>query len=379
MVKILLAAGEADFCNSLEGFLCRQGYQVIASTSGKEAIEKARNEKPQLIILDIQMPDMDGLDILKRIRQLDEKIVITIVTAVRDPEVAQRAIKLGAVNYITKPLDLDFLKRSLEGWARQIEARQLCNIDILALEFEKEKLDGALSFLAKKGYRIKSIENRGSLGDIGRSDLVILRGDLLGEDTAGVLAEYKAGYPQVPVIVTLGSAPSDKLTGIFNQYGNYQYLHSAFDAYGFILAAYGMITRCQEKRVTKKERSLQESILIIDDESGICEYISVFLEKIGYRVSSLTNPRIAMDKIQSLDPTIVLLDIVMPDVSGLEILKGIKKTHPRICVIMMTGIKDDSVCRESLELGASDYLVKPFSLDQLKATILTNSIKSQLK
>ncbi len=379
MVKVLVVAADLDFCNSLEGFLKRQGYQVVIASSGKEAMEKVKLETPQLSILDIHMEDIDGFELLKRIRHLDKEMVITVVTAIKDAQVAQKAIKLGAVNYITKPLDLDLLKRSLEGWARQIEARQLSNVNILALKYEEEKLNAALSFFTKKGYNIKCIENKNNEMGSSHFDLLILRADILGEDAVQLLAEYKNGSPEAHVIITLNSEPPQELVSIINKYGNYHYLQPSFDAYGFILIAYGMVTSFQEKKAAKKDKKGQDSILVIDDEPGICEYISTFLAKAGYQISSLTNPREALGQIQMLKPSIVLLDIVMPDINGLEILKGIKRINPETCVIIMTGIKDDSICRESLELGACDYLVKPFSLDQLKATILTNSIKSQLR
>lgn len=381
MVKVLIVAQDMDFCNSLEGFLKRQGYQVVAAYSGQQAIEKAKIEKPQLSLLDINMDDMDGFELLKKFRQIDKEMVITIVTAIKDAEVAQKAIKLGAVNYITKPLDLDLLKRSLEGWARQIESRQLTDVNILALKYEEGKLNAAVSFFMKKGFNIKSIESKDTEIGSGPFDLLILRADLLAtEDALQLLARYKRGSQDAPVIITLNSEPPQELGSIIGNYGNYQYLQPNLDTYGFILAAHGMITSFQQRKTEKKTRKKTiESILVIDDEPGISEYISTFLAKAGYQVSSLNNPREALDQVQLLKPSLVLLDIVMPDINGLEILKGIRKVSPETCVIIMTGIKDDSICRESLELGACDYLVKPFSLDQLKATILTTSIKSELK
>ncbi|MDD2689269.1 MAG: response regulator [Candidatus Omnitrophica bacterium] len=380
MVKVLIVAQDLDFCNSLEGFLKRQGYQVTAAYSGQQAIEKAKIEKPQLSLLDINMDDMDGFELLKRFRQIDKEMVITIVTAIKDPEVAQKAIKLGAVNYITKPLDLDLLKRSLEGWARQIESKQLTDVNILALKYEEEKLNTAVSFFTKKGYNIKCIESKNTEMGTSPPDLLILRADLLAvEDAMQLLAGYRKGSRDAPVIITLNSEPPQELANIISNYGKYQYLQPNLDAYGFILAVHGMVTSFQQKKAAKKGKKSIESILVIDDEPGICEYITTFLAKAGYQTSSLNNPRDALDQVQLLKPSLVLLDIVMPDINGLEILKGIRKVSPETCVIIMTGIKDDSICRESLELGACDYLVKPFSLDQLKATILTTSIKSELK
>jgi two-component system chemotaxis response regulator CheY len=90
----------------------------------------------------------------------------------------------------------------------------------------------------------------------------------------------------------------------------------------------------------------------------------------------MTDPNVVLDQVRALKPSVVLLDVVMPDMDGIELLKKIKKLSPQTCVIMLTGVKDESVVREAIESGASDYIVKPFSLDQLKVTILTHTIKS---
>ena len=140
MVKVLLVDDELDFCTSLEQMLKREGYQVLVATSGKEAIKKVKSERPQLILLDIRMPKMDGIKTLEEIRKIDREALITIVSVVNDTHVAQKSMKLGAVNYITKPVDTETLKRTLKNWAMQIEADKLSELDILTFEYNKRSL-----------------------------------------------------------------------------------------------------------------------------------------------------------------------------------------------------------------------------------------------
>ena len=111
--KILVVDDEVKASELLKRFLEAKGYEVITSSSGEDAIEKVRNEKPNAILLDIKMPGMDGTETLKRIRTFDKEVGIIMVTAIKEEETGKKAIKLGADEYITKPIDFNHLETSL--------------------------------------------------------------------------------------------------------------------------------------------------------------------------------------------------------------------------------------------------------------------------
>lgn len=380
MIKILLVDDELDFCKSLQEILTREGYQVIVATSGMQALDKLKSEKPELILLDIRMPEMDGLQTLEKIRKIDKDTVVTMVTVVKDSKVAERSIKLGAVNYMTKPLDLDLLKRSLQNWATQIEARQFSDNDILALDYDQEKFKTILDLFTKKGYNIKYVQDKSAELDVARgpSDLLILRADMMKDDAIEVLSRYKQTFPELPVMIALPPESGGELINKIKTFAPCRYLPDSFDICGLILIIHRMVSRSGEKVKIKQDQKPSDYILIVDDEPDVCEYTGKFLAREGYKVYSVTDPRTVLNEVETLKPSIILLDIVMPGVDGLELLKKIKRSSPQTLVIMMTGVKDESVYREAIESGACDYIVKPFSLDQLKATVFTNSIKSHL-
>ena len=91
----------------------KEGYDVVTSCSATDAIEKFKHEHPNVILLDIRMPEMDGIELMRRIRTLDQDVGIIMATAVVEDEKAQEALKLGAPDYIIKPFDLDYLKTSV--------------------------------------------------------------------------------------------------------------------------------------------------------------------------------------------------------------------------------------------------------------------------
>jgi DNA-binding response OmpR family regulator len=111
--KVLVVDDERAVCNMLKKFLTKKGYSVNTALSGKEAIKAIRKEKPHVVLLDIRMPGIDGVETLKRIRKLNKNIGIVMITAVKEDETGRRCLKLGAYDYITKPLSLDYLENVL--------------------------------------------------------------------------------------------------------------------------------------------------------------------------------------------------------------------------------------------------------------------------
>jgi len=108
--KILIIDDEEHLCWALEKGLRQEGYQVISSTRGKEGLELIQNETPSLVILDLKMPEMDGLEVLVKAKDLSPKLPIIMITAHGSIDTAIEAMKLGAIDYISKPFDLDELK-----------------------------------------------------------------------------------------------------------------------------------------------------------------------------------------------------------------------------------------------------------------------------
>ena len=113
MSKILVVDDEVKACELLKRFLEMKGYDVIMANNGEDAIAKAKSEKPDAILLDIRMPGMEGTEVLKRIREFDKDIGIVMVTAVKEEQVGKEALKAGADEYITKPIDFDYLDTTL--------------------------------------------------------------------------------------------------------------------------------------------------------------------------------------------------------------------------------------------------------------------------
>lgn len=104
--KILLVDDEADFNDLMKMRLEANGYEVVAANNGKDALETFYREKPDAVLLDVMMPEMDGLSVLKQIRSKDDKIPVFIITAFSNEERVKVAGKLNASGFIVKTQDL---------------------------------------------------------------------------------------------------------------------------------------------------------------------------------------------------------------------------------------------------------------------------------
>jgi len=113
----------------------------------------------------------------------------------------------------------------------------------------------------------------------------------------------------------------------------------------------------------------QRKVLIVDDEETIRELLKQTLEEVGYSVITATNGLEALEQVSLLEVNVVLLDIKMPGMSGMEVLAKLTADWPETCVIMVTGVADMQTAIEAMKLGAYDYLVKPLNLDDVVVKI----------
>ena len=111
---ILVVDDEKDICDFLEDLLTEENYRTFTALNGEKAIDITRKEKPDLILLDIKMPGMDGIEVLEKIKGIDPEIPVIMITGYGSLKTAREAMKLGAYDYITKPFDLKFIRQVIK-------------------------------------------------------------------------------------------------------------------------------------------------------------------------------------------------------------------------------------------------------------------------
>lgn len=122
---ILVVDDEINIVESLKTLL-EEGFNVLTATNGEESLKKLEEENADVVLLDIMMPGMDGIEVLRRIKEKDESLEVIMITAVREVKTAVQAMQLGAYDYIVKPFDIDevliVIEKALEkrGLTREV-------------------------------------------------------------------------------------------------------------------------------------------------------------------------------------------------------------------------------------------------------------------
>ena len=119
--KVLVVNDELEVRQVLHEFLSSRGYDVTTACGGAEAVVIVGTIKPDLVLLDVAMPDMDGVETLKRIVAIEPALAVIMVTANADIGVTSKLLALGAVDYVPKPFDLDYLDQAV---STQVTAAQ---------------------------------------------------------------------------------------------------------------------------------------------------------------------------------------------------------------------------------------------------------------
>ncbi len=119
-------------------------------------------------------------------------------------------------------------------------------------------------------------------------------------------------------------------------------------------------------------------ILVVDDETSMRQLLEITLRKDGHRVVMAESGKSAVEAFSKAPYDLVISDIKMPDMSGVEVLRAVKQSSPETPVIMITAYSSAETAVEALRLGAYDYIAKPFKIDELKVTIKNALEKQQL-
>lgn len=110
-------------------------------------------------------------------------------------------------------------------------------------------------------------------------------------------------------------------------------------------------------------------ILVIDDDKDICEYMNLLLSQNGYEVVTETSPNKALELLHDEEFHVVVLDIMMPELNGMELLEEIRKFDTDIAIIIFTGFPSVDTAVTSMKFNVCDYIKKPFDVDEFNTTL----------
>ncbi|MBI5452900.1 response regulator [Candidatus Gottesmanbacteria bacterium] len=239
MIKLLIVDDEKGLCEYLKDFFKPRGYSVFIATNGQDALSTIKKENPELVLLDINMPDMDGLEVLRQIKKISTQTKVIMVTVSDDLDTREKAKNLGADEFVKKPFTTDYLE-----------------------------------------------------------DVVILK----------------------------------------------------------------------VSEMTKEKEPA--NLLIVDDEDEARERLNRILNRrFECNIFEAANGEEALNLLRTKKIDLVFLDIRMPGISGMEIIKEKKKLSYKPTIWVVTGFDSEEIAHKVIEEGADDYIPKPFFLRVLDSKV----------
>jgi DNA-binding NtrC family response regulator len=206
MKSVLIIDDDPLIRKTLSSHLSRQGFEVQLAESGDEGIEKFKESCPELVLLDVRLPDADGLEVLRRIKELNKKICVLIMTAYDDMRTTVDAIKLGAFEYLVKPLnfvDLDLtVEKALQ--VKSLEEKVSYLIEEKQKEYTIDNIIGRSPQMREVFKLIGSVANT-------RTNILIQGESGTGKELVAKAIHYNSPYRDEPFIVINCSAISDTL------------------------------------------------------------------------------------------------------------------------------------------------------------------------
>jgi len=251
MVKILVIDDDRMNCDLLQAVFTRHGYDVHTATSGLEGLSLFRQHAPRITILDLRMPEMDGLTVLKEIRAMDPHAPVIILGGGATEVQENQARALRVTDFIRKGLSLDVLVEGVNRVAQQ---------------------------------------------------------------PAPTSGEGRAPFA--------GPAAD---TG--------------------------------------------ETVLVVDDEQLVRDLLVQYLSLRGYRALGVKDGIEALGMIEQAPPDLVLLDLFLPGMNGVEVLRRLREKDYQGAVVIITGSHDEEVLEEAWSLHPQEVLTKPVDLERMLTTI----------
>lgn len=197
--KILVIDDESTICRALELSLQREGYEVKLAFTAKSGLEGLKSFLPDVVILDLKLPDMDGISVLEKIKNFDEDIIVIMITAFGETKTAVEAIKKGSYDFITKPFDLNQLTLSI---GRSLKER--------SLKRENEVLKSTrktTKFITKDSETLKILSQ---IESVAKSDsAVLIEGETgTGKDIIASIIHEKSNRREKPLVsINCGAVP----------------------------------------------------------------------------------------------------------------------------------------------------------------------------
>jgi len=360
--NILIVDDEIDLLETLGDIFESKGYNVTMVEDGNKAIELLKKKYFDIILMDLKMPGISGVESFKEVKRLHPSAAVIMMTAGSVGEEIKEALGAGVEAIVDKPFNVKKLVATIES----ILERPLILVVDDRIE-DRETLRDILvdrkyrAFVAKDGYEAIDIVQRSDF------DVILLDIRMPGIDGMEVLEVVKEIKPDIGVVMMTGYS-SEGLAGESLQRGAYTCLYKPFLDMEKLLR---VIEEVQEQKKRVSSSWQREKVLLVDEDPTHKETISNILIGEGYKIISVSDGSEALKRAEENFFNVALIDLELSDMSGLELATKLKEKNRRTCVIMMS--KFSTLDLETLEKATReaifDFLIEPIDPAQLKRVI----------
>ena len=360
--NILIVDDEIDLLETLGDIFESKGYNVTMVEDGNKAIELLRKKYFDIILMDLKMPGISGLDSFREVKNLHPSAAIIMMTAGSVKEEIKEAVEAGVDAVVDKPFNVKKLVATIES----ILERPL----ILVVDDRVEDRETLRDILVDKKYRAFVAKNGYEAIDIVRKsdfDIILLDIMMPGMDGMEVLEVVKEIKPDIGVVMMTGYS-SQGLAGKSLRKGAYTCLYKPFLDMEKLLR---VIEEVQAQKKGVDSFWQREKVLLVDVEPARKETISNILAEEGYKIIPVNSGQEALKTAEENFFNVALIALELSDISGLELATKLKEMSRKTCVIMISRFSelDLETLEQSTKEAIFDYLIEPIDPAQLKRVI----------
>ena len=377
---ILIVEDDTNFATALMNFTKRRGYKAVVSVRGDHALDMALQYKPVAILLDIQLPVLDGWEVMHALKS-DTRTRHIPVHTMSSLDAKRESLMSGAVDFINKPVALEQMH---EIFQKLEDALNKGPRKVLIVEENARHAKALSYFLETFDVNSRIQDNvKDSINALNKEDVdcVILDMGLPSNNAYETLEAIKKtpGYENLPIIVFTGKSLSRAEEVRIKKYADSIIVKTAH-SYQRILDEVALFLHLIEEHHDGKKPqrydklgALDEvlkgkTVLVADDDVRNIFSLTKSLEQHGMKVLSATDGKEALQVLsENPDVDVVLMDMMMPEMDGYESTKRIRqipryRSLPVLAVTAKAMLGDREKC---MQAGASDYISKPVDIDQL--------------
>jgi DNA-binding NtrC family response regulator len=371
-LSVLVVDDEAILCQSVEKILKRKGHKVDAATSVADALRSLDSgNKYDLIVADLMMPQAGGMELLSAVQAGWPDLPVLIITGFSSIASAVETTKLGAAGYLPKPFTPDELEKAVAAVffrnprkadkPAEVESAEIIDVD---MPFDPKEIEKATSAsyverLTRSDMPIVAAkplppEDFCSLGQRACKKFA-KKGICQQEECPIVTAEKKKGrvaaateYVFDPIDVDMPFSAAE-VTALTSE----AYVAALGRSDMPIVGHWGQFAPAARR------------VLVVDDEAVVVNSIRKILTRKGFAIEEAFTCKDALAQVFAHDYDLVLLDMKMSDGNGIDVLQKIKSKRPDLRVVIVTGYASVDTAVEAIQKGASDYMPKPFTPDEL--------------